>query len=153
MLTKLKYEGVPREDLIQIYILYIRSLLLYCSTFWHSTLTTDQSNNLERVQKLCHKIILGDCYDGYDNVLQACGLESLSKRRESRCLKFRLKSLLHPIYSDMFPVNPKVLSNPYDIWSSEHFTVISARSQRSPIFSGCLTCMWKTSKSLRPTLL
>ena len=82
MLTKLKYVGVPREDLITIYILYIRSLLKYCSTVWHSTLTTDQSNNLERVQKLCLKIILGDCYDGYDNALEACGLENLSKRRE-----------------------------------------------------------------------
>ena len=129
MLTKLKYVGVPREDLITIYILYIRSLLEYCSTVWHSTLTTDQSNNLERVQKLCLKIILGDCYDGYDNALEACGLENLSKRRESRCLKFGLKSLLHPIHSDMFPVNPQVLSNPYNIRSSEHFTVNSAKSE------------------------
>ena len=121
---KLKYVVVPREDLIQIYILYIRSLLVYCST-----LTTEQSNKLERVQKLCLKIILGDCYDGYENALEACGLENLSKRRESRCLKFGLKSLLHPIHSDMFPVNPQVLSNPYNIRSSEHFTVNSAKSE------------------------
>ena len=31
MLTKLKYVGVPKEDLINIYILYVRSLLEYCS--------------------------------------------------------------------------------------------------------------------------
>jgi hypothetical protein len=36
MLTKLKYAGVPREDLITIYILYIRSLLESCSVVWHS---------------------------------------------------------------------------------------------------------------------
>ena len=71
---KLKYVVVPREDLIQIYILYIRSLLVYCST-----LTTEQSNKLERVQKLCLKIILGDCYDGYENALEACGLENKLK--------------------------------------------------------------------------
>ena len=38
MLTKLKYVGVPESDLLEIYILYIRSLLEYCSTVWHSTL-------------------------------------------------------------------------------------------------------------------
>ena len=47
MLTKLKYAGVPKEDLITVYILYIRSLLEYCSVVWHSTLNDEQCNNLE----------------------------------------------------------------------------------------------------------
>ena len=34
MLTKLKYVGVGEEDLLEIYILYIRSLLEYYSTVW-----------------------------------------------------------------------------------------------------------------------
>ena len=59
MLTKLKYVGVPKEDLINIYILYVRSLLEYCSAVWHSMLTVDQSHDLEKVQKLCLKITLG----------------------------------------------------------------------------------------------
>ena len=41
MLTKIKYVDVPKEDLVQIYILYVRSLLEYCSTIWHSTLTVE----------------------------------------------------------------------------------------------------------------
>ena len=41
MLTKLKYVGVNKDDLLNIYILYIRSLLEYCSVVWHSTLTQD----------------------------------------------------------------------------------------------------------------
>ena len=52
MVTKLKYVGVPTSDLIEIYILYIRSILEYCSTVWHSTLTVDQSKQIGRVQKL-----------------------------------------------------------------------------------------------------
>ena len=59
MLTKLKYVGTPMEDLLDIYILYVRSLLEYCSVVWHSTLTVQQINDIERVQKLCLKIILG----------------------------------------------------------------------------------------------
>jgi hypothetical protein len=58
MLTKLKYAGVSQEDLVHIYILYIRSVLEYCSELWHSTLTGDQSQNLEKVQKTCLKIIV-----------------------------------------------------------------------------------------------
>ena len=43
MITKLKYAGVGKEDLLNIYTLYIRSLLEYCSVVWHSTLTAKQN--------------------------------------------------------------------------------------------------------------
>ena len=78
MLTKLKYVGVPTEDLLNIYILYVRSLLEYCSVVWHSTLTVEQGKNLENVQKLCLKVILGDNYNGYENALTDCCLDKLS---------------------------------------------------------------------------
>ena len=99
MLTKLKYVGIPEDDLIDVYNLYIRSVLEYCSVVWHSTLTIDQSTRIENVQKLCMKIILGTEYRSYDDSLIRCGLERLSQRREARCLKFGLKSLLHPVHS------------------------------------------------------
>ena len=41
MLTKLKYIGVSIEDLLDIYILHIRSVLEYCSVVWHSRLTLE----------------------------------------------------------------------------------------------------------------
>ena len=81
MITKLKYAGVTVEDLIHIYILYIRSLLEYCSVVWHSTLTADMSHDIECVQKLCLKIILGQKYSGFDNALEATGLGKLFNRR------------------------------------------------------------------------
>ena len=127
MLTKLKYAGVPREDLITVYILYIRSLLEYCSVAWHSTLTNEQSNNLESVQKLCLKIILASEYCGYENALEICGLDSLSSRREDKCLKYGLKSLLHPIHSKQFPLNMK--NSSVDTRKSEHFKVNWAKSE------------------------
>ena len=46
MITKLRYVGVGTEDLIEIYMLYIRSIAEYCSTAFHSTLTTQQKNKL-----------------------------------------------------------------------------------------------------------
>ena len=128
MLTKLKYVGTPMEDLLDIYILYVRSLLEYCSVVWHSTLTVQQNNDIERVQKLCLKIILGSKYDNYEQSLKISGLDKLSDRRESRCLKFGLKSLLLPLHSKMFPVNPHVLKGTSAL-QKEHFHVNWARTE------------------------
>ena len=128
VLTKLKYVGVPISDLLKVYILYIRSLLEYCSVVWHSTLTGEQSQDIEKVQKLCLKIILGEHYSGYEEALEYCDLDSLSVRREEKCLKFGLKSLLHPVHARMFPVNPHVLTNTNNTRNSEHFKVNWAKS-------------------------
>ena len=128
MLTKLKYVGVPTDDLLNIYILYVRSLLEYCSVVWHSTLTVEQSKNLENVQKLCLKVILGENYTTYENALKDSCLDKLSQRREEKCLKFGLKSLLHPVHSSMFPVNPQILTNPHNTRNTEHFQVNWANS-------------------------
>ena len=128
MITKLKYVGICREDLIEIYILYIRSLLEYCSTLWHSSLTLDQRNRIENVQKLCLKVILGSEYFSYEAALELCNLETLSERREKRCLNFGLKSLLHPRHAKMFPVNPNM--DKYDTRNSEHFQVNWASTEQ-----------------------
>ena len=127
MLTKLRYVGVNTQDLLHIYVLYIRSLLEYCSVVWHSTLTIEQNKNIESVQKLCLKIIMGSEYDSYEQALKWSGLERLSERREKKCLKFGLKSLLHPVHSKMFPVNPK--TSLHGTRNKEHFIVNWAKSE------------------------
>ena len=63
MLTILKYFGVKTEDLLDVYVLYIRSVTEYCSTVFHSRLTDADSDKLERIQKTCLKVILGDMYN------------------------------------------------------------------------------------------
>ena len=72
---------------------------------WHSTLTQEQSADLERVQKTSLKIILGDRYSGYLNALETFNLKTLSSRREERCLNFGLRAIQHPKHTKMFPVN------------------------------------------------
>jgi hypothetical protein len=69
MLTKLKYIGVKVEDL------FIRSVVEYCSVAFHSSLTIEQTNDLERIQKVCLKIILGDNFVDYrykDSAIPYC---------------------------------------------------------------------------------
>ena len=128
MLTKLKYAGVCNEDLINIYILYVRSVLEYCSVLWHSTLTVDQSHRIEKVQKTCLKIILGAQYESYKQALEHCGLQSVSERRENKCLQFGLKCLVHPVHKRMFPVNPQLNNKRYFTRNQEHFNVNMART-------------------------
>ena len=106
MLTKLKYVGVEIEDLLTIYILFIRSCTEYCSVVFHSRLTVEQNSSLERIQKTCLKIILNENYISYEAALEMTELETLNSRREQRCLNFALKCLKHENNSRLFPINP-----------------------------------------------
>ena len=103
MITKLKFVGVNCHDLVDIYKLFVRSLLEYCCVSWHSSLTKEQAYDIERVQRTALKVILGDDYEDYENALITCNLENLHDRRERRCLTFGLRSLKHPKHKLMFP--------------------------------------------------
>ena len=122
MLTKLKYVGVTIEDLLNIYILFIRSCTEYCSVVFHSRLTVEQAASLERIQKTCLRIILGENYVSYEAALEMTGLQSLSVRREKRCLDFALKCVNHERNSRLFPLN-QVNDTPLHIRNRETFTV------------------------------
>ena len=112
IITKLKYVGVGFEDLLDIYILFIRSVTEYCAVAFHSSLTGQQSDKLEKIQKTCLKVILGEMYISYSAALEMCGLKTLSERRDKRCLDFSLKCIKHTKNSRIFPKNPS---------TSEHF--------------------------------
>ena len=100
-----KYVGVSQEDLVNIYILFIRSITEYCAVSFHSSLTKAQSDKLEKIQKTCLKVILGDLYTDYQSALLECGLQTLSERRQIRCLNFAKKSVNHLRNSRLFPKN------------------------------------------------
>ena len=125
LLTKLKYVGVNIEDLIEVYVLYIRSLTEYCSVVFHSRLTVEDSDSLERIQKCCLRIILGDNYVSYIAALEMTGLQTLHQRREARCLNFALKAIDHPVNCRLFPLNPETGQ---DTRNNEKFSVNFART-------------------------
>ena len=126
MITKLKYVGVGFEDLLDIYILFIRSVTEYCAVAFHSSLTIEQSDKLEKIQKTCLKVILGDMYIDYSAALEMCGLQTLSDRRGKRCLDFSLKCIKHEKNNRIFPVNPS--TSEHYIRNKETFQVNFART-------------------------
>jgi hypothetical protein len=127
MLTKLKILGTKTEDLIDIYWLYIRSQTEYCSTVFHSSLTEKLSKKIESIQKTSLKVILGDNYISYEAAMEMCGLESLSQRRENRCLKFGIWCSRNITTSATFPCNPT--TDTHNIRKREFYKVNSSRTE------------------------
>ena len=96
---------VPVEDLVDIYILYIRSVLESSAVVWSSSLTQGQELEIERVQKVALRIILKEEYEHYDSALSLCSLPTLKERRNQLCLSFAKKCTKNDRTSDMFPLN------------------------------------------------
>ena len=107
LLRKISPFGVNLDEMKNIYILYIRSLLEQSCTVWHSSLTEENSQDLERVQKSALKIILQEKYRSYELALQELDLESLKERRENLCLEFAKKCLGHGKMKNLFQPNKK----------------------------------------------
>ena len=82
LLRKVASFGTSAEELKNIYILFIRSILEQSATVWHSSLTAENSDDLERVQKSAFKVILQDKLNGYKNPLIVLELDTLSERRK-----------------------------------------------------------------------
>ena len=70
------------------YIQYIRSHIEQSCVVWHSSLTQDDRDNIERVQKNALRIILKQSYKSYEDALQLLDLETLEDRRTKLSLKF-----------------------------------------------------------------
>ena len=128
MLRKLKYVGTPKEDLLTIYKLFIRSVLEYCSVVFHSSLTEKQSNMIERVQKISLKLILHPHYEDYESALKSCNLTFLRTRRDQRVLAFSKKALEHPKHQSMFPISDNFVNNPHNLRNVEKYEVNFART-------------------------
>ena len=95
---------------------------------WHSSLTKQNEEDLERVQKSAVKIILGKDYEKYDEALAEANLELLRDRRQELSLKFAIKCLKSTRTNEMFPKREKehLMQNR----NSEKYEVQSAKTNR-----------------------
>ena len=126
ILKKLVQFDVPLDDLIQIYTLYIRSLTEQSSVVWHSSITKGEQKDIERIQKVALRIILGQDYSSYADSLKITGLDTLAARRTKLCLNFAKKCIKNNSTSWMFPVN---VSN-VETRNREKFQVTRAKTER-----------------------
>jgi hypothetical protein len=97
--------GTAQSDIVLIYCAIIRSVLEYACAVWHCGLTAEQSNDLERVQKRCMRIIYPQL--SYSEALFVSGLERLDLRRE-RITRDLFIDMQHPthILHGILPLKP-----------------------------------------------
>ena len=109
LLRKVSKFTVSKEEKKNIYVLYIRSILEQSCVVWHSSLTQDNADDLERVQKCAVRIILGNEYpQNYDQALVKADLDLLKERRSQLCKDFAKKCIQNEKTEDMFKkTNPK----------------------------------------------
>ena len=82
MLYVLRRFRASVEGLTSVFRMYVRPILEYASPLWHSSLTKQQSDQLELIQKRACRIILGTDYESYAEALEQLELCSLVKRQE-----------------------------------------------------------------------
>ena len=114
--------------------MFIRSILEQSCTVWHSGLTEQNTQDLERIQKTSFKIILKDNYMSYENALKVLDMETLSDRRENLCLSFARKCLKNERMSQYFEKNEK--EHQMKTRNEEKFKVSMAHTEKmkkSPI--------------------
>jgi len=71
---------------------------------WHSSLTKENRQDLERVQKAALKVILRNDYKDYEGSLRLTDLQSLNEGREMTSLRFVKNSLKNANFSKLFPL-------------------------------------------------
>ena len=81
--------------------MYLTNLQLYGI----AALVKKNKRDLERVQKVAVRVILGKNYTNYDDGLSKLHLKTLNTRRENLCLNFAKKCLRNKKLKNMFPKN------------------------------------------------
>ena len=119
-----------KEEKKNIYVLYVRSILEQSCVVWHSSLTIENSDDLERVQKAAIKIILGPEYKNhnYEENLIKADLDSLKQRRINLCTKFANESIKNEKTEKMFISKKK--QHKMEMKNSEIFKIKHANTTR-----------------------
>ena len=84
-LKQLKRTGISKDDMLHFYVGFIRPVLEYAAPVWHTSLTNEQSDHLESIQKRAFRIIHG--YSritdaSYENFCAELSITPLCVRRE-----------------------------------------------------------------------
>ena len=126
ILRKLVEFNVNTNDMVNIYVLFIRSVLEQSSVVWSSSVTCDEQLSLERAQKVALRIIFQEKYISYENALEISKLPTMKTRYEILLSRFAKKLVKNENTKDMLPLNKP------NNWSRERerFVVPLARKER-----------------------
>ena len=90
-----------------LWITYCRNILENSCVVWHSSLTKQNSDDIERTQKSFAKLALGKEYKDYFSALLKLDLPYLSEWRRFLTINFCEKGIKNKTLNDLFPINNK----------------------------------------------
>ena len=79
-ISKLKRAGVCDGDILHFFFIKIRSVLESSAPVVHSMLNQEDSEDIDRVQKIVCKVLLEDNYIDYQSACKSLNIESLNDR-------------------------------------------------------------------------
>ena len=126
IIRKLVEFQLKSEDLITIYILYIRSVIEQSSVVWSSSLTLEDLASFERCQKIALRLIFGPKYISYENALKVSKLPRIEQRFKDLLLRFAIKCTKNEKTQDIIPQAQISGKTRYE----EQFLVPMARKNR-----------------------
>ena len=91
LLRRMKLLKLENEIIIDYYVKEVRPLTEQGVPIWNSSLTKKQIKDIEKIQKVALKIILGQQYQSYESACEIFGLKKLSIRRLELSTKFAIK--------------------------------------------------------------
>ena len=91
ILRRLLNFKLSHQELFDVYIKEVRSILELAVPVWHSGLTIKQSNQIESIQKIAFRMILQKEYTSYNDACEIFSTLSLKERRVKLCLKEELE--------------------------------------------------------------
>ena len=102
---------------------------------WHSSLTCQQSHQLEQLQRRACRIIMGCEFISYSDALQKCDLVTLSCRRRNHCQLFAERLSKSICTADLLPptrhdTHSRNLRNSHHI---SQLRIKTSRYKNSPI--------------------
>ena len=108
LLRSLQSVGASKEEMVHLWIVFCRSVLEQSCVVWHSSLTQENKDDLERMQKMFAKLVLRQNYKTYENSLLKLNLDCLESRRTALCLKFAQAGIKNKKFDDLFPMTEKL---------------------------------------------
>ena len=125
LIRSMKAFGATTEELVHMWVLMCRSVLEQSCILWHTSLTLENIEDLERTQKTFAKLVLRNNYKTYDEALIKLNLLSLPERRTRLCKNFAESGVRQNTLSDLFKKNKKS-----QIRNPEKFKVDFAYTER-----------------------
>ena len=111
LIRNIKKFGATAQELVHLWIIFCRSVLEQSCVLWHSTLTQENIDDLERTQKTFAKLVLQNQYSSYKEALIKLNLLTLSDRRQHLCLNFARSGIENNTLTDLLRKNMETIES------------------------------------------